>query len=129
MTARPELVARQPTVLVVDDEPTVRAVVRRTLASDGYRVLEAASGPAALELTAAHEGTVDLLILDLDLLGMRGEELAGRILSLHPRTPVLFISGRADWLRPEMLAAPLLGKPFTPDILSGTVRALLGRGR
>ena len=99
--------------------------MRRSLALDGYQVFEASSGPTALDLTAELAGLVDLLILDLELLGMRGEELVARILAVHPRLPVLFISGRASELDQATLAAPVLGKPFTPEVLSRTVRGLL----
>src|SRR5439155_6691431 len=84
------------TVLLVEDEPVVRSLVRHTLVQRGYRVLEAGSGAEALDRVGGHAGQVDLLITDVVMPGMSGRELADRILAARPGTRVLFISGYTD---------------------------------
>jgi two-component system cell cycle sensor histidine kinase/response regulator CckA len=108
-------------VLVVEDEEAVRAVVTRALTEAGYRVLEAASGEAALDLLAGRKEGVDLLLTDVVLKGINGRELATRITRLKPDLPVIFISGYTDGeiarrglLEPE---AAFIQKPFSPDTI------------
>jgi PAS domain S-box-containing protein len=108
-------------VLVVEDEEGVRAVVTRALSEAGYRVLEADSGEAALELLARDTGGIDLLLTDIVLRGINGKELATKVLELLPDVPVIYISGYTDGeiarrglLGPE---AAFLQKPFSPDAI------------
>jgi PAS domain S-box-containing protein len=108
-------------VLVVEDEEGVRAVVTRALSEAGYRVLEADSGEAALELLARDAGGIDLLLTDIVLRGINGKELATKVLELLPDVPVIYISGYTDGeiarrglLGPE---AAFLQKPFSPDAI------------
>lgn len=110
-TVRPQ---RAPTLLLVDDEPTIRRLVSRALRADGFVVHEADSGESALA-ALAELGTVDLLITDLIMPGMDGAELARRALALCPTLPVLFVSGYcADLLEDDLWTNPveLLQKPF-----------------
>src|SRR5258708_9709880 len=81
------------TILVVEDETNLRYLARQFLGKQGYRVLEAADGAAAMQIVVAHEGTIHLLLTDVIMPGMNGRELAQRILELRPHTKVLYMSG------------------------------------
>jgi len=84
---------KAPTILLVDDEPDVRAVIAEMLQSEGYRVLEASNGHDALAASNAHEGNIDLLLTDLIMPGMTGRMLADTLGALRPGIAVVFISG------------------------------------
>jgi signal transduction histidine kinase/CheY-like chemotaxis protein len=119
------------TVLVVDDEATVRMVLADVLASAGHRVLEAGDGPAAVALIDS-AGGVDLLITDIGLPGgMNGHELAVAARRLSPGLKVLFITGYADLagrdILPDEIDEPILIKPFALDTLSATVEGVISR--
>ena len=121
------------TLLVVDDEPTIRKMAMDTLSRLGYDCLEAESGEAALALISKRLKEIKLLITDVIMPGMDGMELARRAWDLVPDLEVLFISGysrdyigRDDLLRPGV---NLLSKPFTPSALATKVREILDRGR
>ncbi len=119
------------TVLVVDDEPTVRMLVSEVLEEKGYRVLEAHDGAAGLAMLRS-DLRVDLLITDVGLPGgMNGRQLADAGRALRPSLPVLFITGYAEnaavgdgRLEPGM---QLLTKPFTMDALAAKALAILER--
>jgi two-component system, cell cycle sensor histidine kinase and response regulator CckA len=117
------------TVLVVDDEPVVRAMMVRTLRETGYTVLDAKDGPAALALARGHAGPIHLLVTDLAMPGVRGRELARAVAELQPGLRVLFVSGfPGDELeRRGLLEAgrPFLSKPFAPELLAAQVRQML----
>src|SRR5437870_4867033 len=89
--------SRQPTVLTVDDEPDMRRLIRRALESEGYRVREASSGAEVLALLTDGE-LVDLLIADVQMPGLQGEELARRVIATRPEQKVLYCTGYADTL-------------------------------
>jgi CheY-like chemotaxis protein len=116
-------------VLVVEDEPRVREIARRALEEAGYRVMEAESGPEALELLGRAEPRVGLVLTDVVLPGMSGPELAERVAELLPGTPVLLTSGYPDGEigRRGLLApgAAFIQKPFTPEALVSMVRQTL----
>ena len=103
-------------VLVVDDEPGVRALVRRILGDAGYGVVEAGNGVEALAVMASPQ-QVDFLIADLDMPVMRGEEMARRIRALRPDLRVLYVTAHSELLfkdRPELIdGEAFLDKPFT----------------
>ena len=117
------------TVLLVEDESQVRAVMRRTLAGCGYRVLEASHGVEAIELAARHRGPIHLLVSDVVMPQLSGKETAERLLRERPKLKVLFVSGYAD----EAIArhgeltpgAVFVQKPVLPDALARAVRELL----
>jgi CheY-like chemotaxis protein len=117
------------TVLVVEDEPMVRSLARRTLADRGYRVLEAEDGESALRLSRRHAGPIHLLLSDVVMPGMSGAELVERFARLRPEAAPLFMSGYTD----EALGhhgvldddVAFVAKPFTPDTLAARVRAAL----
>ncbi len=115
------------TLLLVEDEEEVRAVLHQILVSRGYRVLQAGSGEEALVISRLHRGAVHLLLTDVTMPEMKGPELAQRLRAERPQTRVVFMSGYND----ERLSdggpdAPLcLQKPFSPKTLGETVRAVL----
>ena len=110
------------TILVVDDEPNMRFLVRITLEGAGYDVVEAHHGVAALE--RAKESRPDLVVTDLMMPVMSGRELIDRLRS-NPETaaiPILILSANGSLRAGDADAA--LGKPFDPDDLLENVRAL-----
>jgi PAS domain S-box-containing protein len=117
------------TVLVVEDEELVRAVIREILEDAGYTVLGARHGRQALELAAAHVGPIDLLVTDLVMPELGGRELADELARTHPDTGVVFMSGYPDdaVVSHGVLAADaaFLQKPFTHDELASKVREVL----
>jgi signal transduction histidine kinase len=115
------------TVLVVDDEPTVRRVLEVILSRLGYRVLSAAGAVEALGLAEEH-GPVDLLLTDLVMPGMRGTELARRFQERHPRAAVLLMSGYPG-NEPLDPGLRLVSKPLTPEVLAAAAREALDARR
>jgi nitrogen-specific signal transduction histidine kinase/ActR/RegA family two-component response regulator len=117
------------TLLVVEDEPQVRALASAILRASGYVVLEAASGEQALRVAAEHPGEIDLLVTDMVMPNMTGSQLADRLTSERPGTPVLYMSGYTEGaaLEPSALrqGAAFLQKPFAPDALVAKVSGLL----
>ena len=84
------------TVLLVEDEESVRQLVRETLDAKGYQVLEAENGEAGLAAAARHQGKIDLVITDVVMPGMGGRELSSSLLELRPETKVLYLSGYTE---------------------------------
>ena len=119
------------TVLVVDDEPTVRRLLRRLLEDQGYRVLVACDGDDALKIAEAHPGQLDLLLSDIVMPGLSGPALAAEFLLRWPDTPVLFMSGYSiDALaghEPSVDAAAIVAKPFGLADMCRRVRDALDR--
>jgi PAS domain S-box-containing protein len=119
-------------VLVVEDDPLVRAVVARELSTQGYRVTEATDGEAAIERLRRPEEQFDLLITDLAMPRMDGRELAERASEVRPGLPVLLMSGHPDEATRRVLVEadrPYLQKPFTAEDLMSRVGEMLGRVR
>jgi two-component system cell cycle sensor histidine kinase/response regulator CckA len=118
------------TVLLVEDEDSVRQLVRETLESRGYRVLEAANGNAALALAANHSDAIHLVITDVIMPGLSGHELVHQLLPARPSIKVLYLSGYAQDAFPSTAAVDsqktFLQKPFTLQSLSRKVREILG---
>ena len=116
------------TVLVVEDEPAVRAVVVRSLESGGFRVMQASDAAVALQM-ADREGRPDLVLTDLMMPGIGGAELARRLKAHWPGLPVLFMSGYSEEdLRRQGLVDPegvIIQKPFKPDTLLRSVNLVL----
>ncbi len=81
------------TILIVEDDAAVRGFTRRALEAAGHRVLDAEGGAAALAVSHAHRGTIDLLVTDAVMPAMPGHELAGRLLAERPDLRVLYVSG------------------------------------
>lgn len=118
---------RGATILVAEDDPTVRFLARRVLAREGYVVLEANDGTQALEMCAAYQGAIDLLLSDVVMPGLGGRELAERCKPIRPEMAVLFMSGYQEdtIVRSGLGGHDLLQKPFTPDALAERVRTAL----
>ena len=117
------------TVLVVEDENDVRALVHGILADHGYAVLSAGRSAEALRIVEHHAGPIHLLVTDMVMPEMSGSALAERLVSLRPEMAVLYMSGYTDHavvshgrLDP---GTPYIQKPFTPDALARRVRAVL----
>jgi two-component system, cell cycle sensor histidine kinase and response regulator CckA len=117
------------TILVVEDDPRVRSLVRKILVMRGYRVLEADNGRRALDLAASHLGSVDLLLTDLVMPDMGGIDLILHLTHARPGLRCVVTSGYTEdaVLSTQVLppAAVFLPKPFTPDELAGAVRRVL----
>jgi two-component system cell cycle sensor histidine kinase/response regulator CckA len=118
------------TVLLVEDEESVRQLVRETLESKGYKVLEAENGEAALRIVSNYSDKIDMLITDVVMPGMSGRELSARLCASRPQTKVLYLSGYTeDAIGHEGVVDPhtvFLQKPFTLQMLSRKVREVLG---
>jgi two-component system, cell cycle sensor histidine kinase and response regulator CckA len=112
------------TVLVVDDLPIVRGAVRAMLEAGGYGVLEAADGAEALRVAEQHAGRIDLLMSDVVMPGMRGPELAERLVARFPGLRVVLTSGYAEDAA-ALTGATFLQKPFTAAELAQKLREAL----
>jgi DNA-binding NtrC family response regulator len=112
-------------VLLVDDEDAVRWVARRVLEADGWEVLEAPDGQAALQIIADREGRLSLVVTDLNMPRVSGRELAEVVSVFHPGLPVLGITGFLSAVSPDR-RLPILPKPFTPGALLQAVRMACG---
>jgi two-component system, cell cycle sensor histidine kinase and response regulator CckA len=129
-TVAPDVLTGTETVLVVEDEPGVRDLVRKVLERHGYQVLLAASPREALETAQHHDGPIHLLTTDVVLPEMSGRALAQQAAASRPDMRVLYMSGYTDnaivhhgVLKPD---TPFLQKPFTPQALTKKVREVLG---
>jgi DNA-binding response OmpR family regulator len=114
------------TVLVVEDNESVRQFVSLVLRSRGYRVLEAQDGQGAVELSRKHEGAIHLLMADVGLPDITGPELARRLWNERIGLKVLFLTGSTDWEGVE--PGQLLHKPFTLWTLLEKTRKVLEGG-
>jgi CheY-like chemotaxis protein len=119
------------TILVAEDEPAVRSMLAEMLGDEGFTVLEAEDGVAALEVARRHTGPIHLLLADATMPRMGGRELAERLVALRPDTRVVIVSG---YTVEALLSAgaidgswTVLAKPFAPATLVDAVRAALGR--
>jgi PAS domain S-box-containing protein len=120
------------TVLLVEDEESVRELVRETLIARGYKVLEAENGESGLRVAEAHGDGIDILITDVVMPGMGGRELAKKLLQIRPNLGVLFLSGYTeDTILHQGALSPgtaFLQKPFTLQNLARKVREVLRVG-
>jgi CheY-like chemotaxis protein len=117
------------TVLLVEDEDSVRELVRLTLSSRGYKVIEAENGEAGLRIAEENKGTIDILVTDVVMPGIGGRELAKKLLAKRPATKVLYLSGYTeDAIATQGALTPgtaFLQKPFTLQNLAKKVREVL----
>jgi PAS domain S-box-containing protein len=117
------------TILVAEDEDGIRDTLSRTLSAAGYTVLAAPNGAAALELAEQHPETIHLLVSDVVMPGMLGDELAAHLHERRPEVKVLFMSGYAGDLmnRYGVLQAgvTVLPKPFTRAELLTAIRSMI----
>ncbi|HEY6930890.1 MAG TPA: PAS domain S-box protein, partial [Thermoanaerobaculia bacterium] len=117
------------TILIVEDEASVRSLARRILEKHGYSILAARNGAEALEIAEGHPAPIHLLLTDLIMPGMAGPDLAAQLTALRPQMRVLFMSGYTDdsVVRDGLVSEKglFLQKPFTPDGLARKVREAL----
>ena len=117
------------TVLLVEDEAAVLKLMLQVLTSRGYRVLTARDGREALSVSAAHPEPIDILVTDMVMNGMGGQELAHNLRRLRPETRMMFISGYTEDFELRLglqgEGTVFLQKPFSPEMLARTVRAAL----
>lgn len=118
------------TILLAEDEPALRRMVRQALSQRGYTVLEAADGEAALQVSEHHQGVIHLLLTDVVMPRLGGPELAERLMQRRPEMRVLYISGyAATGIAGQSLPVArtdFLQKPFATDDLVRKVGKLLG---
>jgi CheY-like chemotaxis protein len=117
-------------VLLADDDPVVRQVVRLLIELQGDTVIEAEDGAQAVSCAATHDGPIDLLLTDVMMPGLTGPQVCDTIRQQRPGLPTLFISGYfPEAVFPDQRLPPraaFLSKPFMPDELAETVDRLLG---
>ncbi len=130
ISASPESTARgSETILVVEDEFTLKDLVSQILENAGYSILAANDGKEAMELERQYSDTIDLLLTDVIMPGISGPKLAAELSPIRPDMKVLYMSGYTEdsiihkGVIPE--GTEFLQKPFTPGSLSGKVRAVL----
>jgi CheY-like chemotaxis protein len=118
------------TILLVEDEASLRAITREILEEHGYRVVQAADASEAMGISDRHPEPIHLLVTDVVMPGLNGRQLADSLLALRPSLSVLFMSGYTDdviahrgVLDPGTL---FLSKPFTTQALLRRVREALG---
>jgi DNA-binding NtrC family response regulator len=116
------------TLLLVDDEESLRTVIGDLLTQLGYNVLSTSNGPDALALAREYPGKIDLLLTDVVMDPLPGPALADALTRARPEMKVVFISGYAASLAPGGTLKPgtiLVHKPFTMRMLSAKLREVL----
>jgi signal transduction histidine kinase/ActR/RegA family two-component response regulator len=120
-------------ILVVEDDDAVRHMTREFLKIKGYRVTEARSAADAIQFVERQEETIDLVLTDVVMPGMKGRELVGQLERLRPNLKVLYMSAYTedDAINIGMLSpgTAFIEKPFSPDELAGKVRDVLNSDR
>lgn len=110
-------------VLIADDEPQVRSLIRAVLSKHGFRIIEACDGVSALSTVLDLDGAVGLLVTDYSMPGIDGLNLARLLKTLYPAIPILLVSSEA--FEGDCLAGDgFLGKPFVVSVLVDSVRRL-----
>jgi PAS domain S-box-containing protein len=126
--AAPVEAARE-TILVVEDETNLRRLTRQFLENQGYTVVEAPDGAAAVQICVAHQGIIHLMLTDVIMPGMNGRELAQRVAEIRPNMKVLYMSGYTENAIGHNgtldAGITLLQKPFTLHALKAKVREVL----
>jgi len=121
-----------PTILLVEDEDSVRRMMHRFLEREGYQLLAARNAEEAQDIAAVYEEPIHVLVTDVVMPGLTGPQLAERLKPLRPEMRVLYVSGyRHDTLDQQGLLGPgvsILPKPFPPAQLLKQVQALLPKG-
>ena len=127
--ACPEVLRGTETILLVEDDETIRAVGQTILQRHGYTILKAGDAKEALHLAGKHQGPIHLLFTDVVMPGLSGPDLAECLTSIRPDTKVLYTSGYTDKVRTQHnlmgLSNAFLQKPFTPETLTRKVREVL----
>jgi CheY-like chemotaxis protein len=123
--------AGKETLLVVEDDPVVRAFIREALEGAGYFILDCPTPERAVDLALRYEGPIPLLLVDVLMPRLNGPEVASRIQASRPEVKVLYMSGYSHaWMSQHGVSglggAAFLQKPFTSDVLLHRIRELLG---
>lgn len=117
---------KRPRVLVVEDEPQIRAIAARALTSAGFDVMQAANGALGLASVKAQEMPFDVIVTDVVMPELSGPEMARAVRKLHPTLGLVFMSGYPEAMHSahsgEFAGAAFLAKPFTPQCLIDAVR-------
>lgn len=129
---RVKLAAADKTILLVEDEESVRSFTERVLKLYGFRVLVASHGIEALQIFDSAKEPIDILVTDIVLPQMNGYQLSEQLLERHPRMLVMFMTGYAKdtgsrFLRVLKPGQALLRKPFSPDTLMQHIHSLMRR--
>ena len=128
-TPNAEVPTGSETILLTEDEQDVREIAREFLESGGYKVVEAKDASEAVQLARQHSGAIDLLVTDMVMPGMTGQELAVQLQREYPGLCIVFMSGYSEHAAMEMANADptvrLLSKPFSRGALLRTVREIL----
>ena len=125
-----EEIHKVPTVLVVDDEPTLRKLMQVVLERAGFRVLTAQNGYDAMDVSESHLGSIDVLVSDVTMPGMDGPTLVDELRETDPNLPVLFVTGSLERVPVSKdKPFPIIEKPFSPGNLVFTIRQLLAQRR
>jgi PAS domain S-box-containing protein len=129
LAASPAVGSPRRTILFVEDEPDIRDFAREFLEAEGYHVLAAGDGVEALEVAARYDGTIDVMLTDVQMPRMGGPALARQLLEARPGTRVVYTSGYIGVIRDvdtEAMAGVLfLQKPYTPESMASKVREAL----
>jgi PAS domain S-box-containing protein len=119
------------TVLLAEDEESLRKLTCTTLEMNGYKVLEAKDGIDALEVSRSYDGVIDLLLTDIVMPGLGGRDLAEELTRARPEIKIVYMSGyTGQTFSSQAVLEPgsdLLTKPFTRDVLSRKIREVLDR--
>jgi two-component system cell cycle sensor histidine kinase/response regulator CckA len=121
--------AEPATILLIDDDDGVRRILRKVLEAKPYRVRENGQPRTACAMFDADPAAIDLVVTDLKMPGMSGQDVAAHVWSTRPELRVLFISGYTDHTYAEALNSPrsrFLEKPFASETLLQHVAELLG---
>jgi signal transduction histidine kinase/integral membrane sensor domain MASE1 len=125
----PDLLTGSDTVLVVEDERSLRAIAEKILRQYGYTVLSASSVPEGLQVSAEHPGSIHLLLTDVVMPGGSGRDLAEKVMASRPDVKVIYMSGYTDdAIVQHGVLVPgtvFLQKPFTPQALGRKLREVL----
>ena len=115
-------------ILIVDDEPQIRSLLKKLLSRKGFETIEARDGQSALSTVRELSGDIAALVTDIDMKGMSGIELAKTIQSEFPTTPILLLSANPNWEGEAQQSVPgsvFVQKPFDPAMLVQTLKHLL----
>lgn len=122
--------SRSPVALVVDDNAAMRGLLSRLLVREGYRVLQAGDGVEALYVIRATEARIDIVIADVLMPAMTGDELARHLRAERPDLAIVFVSGQEPESQIEAIlasgAAAFLAKPFSREALEVAISSVRG---
>jgi len=127
--ALPPIPRGRETILVVEDEPGVRELACQFLRVKGYSIVEAGNGIEALQIAEQHSGEIHLVLTDMVMPKMSGQELAEKLKTVRPRTRILFMTGYSEFSSSQRgsnsVPLSIVQKPFSPTSLVTKVREVL----